>query len=377
MKRNLWIALFTVVAVVAFSVWRSVRTVPVEVDVATVEQGDIVASVSNTRAGTVNTCNRARISPMVSGQIAALRVQPGDRAERGQVLLELWNEDARAQLRLAETEKTTAIAQAEEACTSARVSQREAKRFRELLRQKMVSDEQADLIIGKANAQSAGCRAMQNMIAVSDANIALAQAYLNRTILFAPFSGVVAEVNGEVGEVVTPSPVGVVTQPAIDLIDDSCTYVSAPIDEVDTRHIRSGMSANISLDAFPGEQYSGTVRRVAPYVLDLEKQARTVEIEVEFDNPTADLLPGYSADVEVILDRHRETLKIPSQALLDNNTVFTINADGQIKQQTVRTGLQNWQETEITHGLTQGDTLVLSVDRDGVVDGASVVATVK
>ncbi|PIQ40119.1 MAG: efflux transporter periplasmic adaptor subunit, partial [Thalassolituus sp. CG17_big_fil_post_rev_8_21_14_2_50_53_8] len=81
------------------------------------------------------------------------------------------------------------------------------------------------------------------------ASVAVQQARLAQTQLRAPFAGIVAEVNGEVGEYATPSPPGVATPPAIDLIDERCLYVRAPIDEVDASVIRVGMDARVTLDA--------------------------------------------------------------------------------------------------------------------------------
>jgi HlyD family secretion protein len=92
-------------------------------------------------------------------------------------------------------------------------------------------------------------------------------------------------VNGEVGEYLTPSPPGIMTLPAIDLIDDTCLYVSAPIDEVDAAQLKIGMGGRITLDAYRGKHFTGKLRRIAPYVLALEKQARTVEVEVDFESP--------------------------------------------------------------------------------------------
>lgn len=93
--------------------------------------------------------------------------------------------------------------------------------------------------------------------------------------------------------------------PVIDLIDDNCLYVSAPIDEVDAAQLRVGQSATILLDALPQQRFPARVRRIAPYVKEVEKQARTVEIEAEFTPKPADLplLIGYSADVEVEIAR--------------------------------------------------------------------------
>jgi HlyD family secretion protein len=120
--------------------------------------------------------------------------------------------------------------------------------------------------------------------------------------LYAPFDGTVAKIVGELGEYSTPSPPGVPTPPAIDLIDDTCLYVKAPMDEVDAPKIQVGLPVRVSLDALPKQPLPGKVRRVAPYVLAVEKQARTVDVEVDFERPaTGNLLVGYSADVEIVL----------------------------------------------------------------------------
>jgi HlyD family secretion protein len=109
-------------------------------------------------------------------------------------------------------------------------------------------------------------------------------------------------------------------------------------------------------------------------VLDFEKQARTVDIEAEFDEPSANLLPGYSADVEVTLDVHVDVMRIPTQALLGNDLVLILNDDGILEEKSIQVGLRNWQVTEVIDGLAENDRIVLSIDRAGVVAGAAAVA---
>ena len=192
-------------------------------------------------------------------------------------------------------------------------------------------------------------------------------------MLRAPFAGIVAEVTGEQGEYSTPSPPGIPTPPAIDLIDDSCVYVSAPIDEVDAPKLRVGLSARIALDAYPGRHFPGRVRRIAPYVLEVEKQARTVEVEVAFVLPEKSLLAGYSADAEIVLDAHDPVLRIPTQALLGKDRVLLLQ-DGVLRERAVAVGLANWQQTEITRGLQAGDRVVVSLEKEGVKAGVRAVA---
>ena len=239
----------------------------------------------------------------------------------------------------------------------------------------LTSDELVDQAVSLAKAKTAGCDAVSASIKVSESQLAVAQATLDRTRLTAPFDGTIAEVNGELGEYITPSPVGIPTPPADDLIDASCLYVAAPIDEVDAPEIKSGMNARISLDAFSKQFFTGKVRRVAPYVLDVEKQARTVDIEVEFlsNVGNVNMLPGYSADVEIILDTRKDSLRIPTEALLEGHRVYIYDADDQtISETPVTVGLSNWKFTEVTAGLETGHQIVTSIDREGVSDGVRV-----
>ena len=147
----------------------------------------------------------------------------------------------------------------------------------------------------------------------------------------------------------------------------------APIDEVDAPRIRVEMKANISLDALVGEVFAGTVKRIAPYVLEVEKQARTVDVEVDFicQQDCENMLPGYSADVEVILDERDNVLRIPTEAILEGNKVLVFTADNLLQQREIKTGLSNWEWTQVTEGLSEGEEVVVSVEREGVEDGVA------
>ncbi|WKZ12247.1 MAG: efflux RND transporter periplasmic adaptor subunit [Gammaproteobacteria bacterium] len=372
--RNLVIVVLLVAIAAAAAAWIA-RPRPLRVVVAKVERGTVAATVANTRAGTVDACNRARLAPPLGGQIARLPVRKGDAVKKGDVLLELWNDDLRAQLELQQRDRVATQARVTETCVRAEVAEREAGRAALLREQKLIAVELAEKAVGEAGAQVAACKAARESARVAEARVEVARASLDRTILRAPFDGVVAEINGELGEFVTPSPVGIPTPPTVDVVDTSCLYISAPIDEVDAPAVKAGQRALISLDAFPGRKFPGFVRRVAPYVLDTEKQARTVEIEAEIENPQAsNLMPGYSADVEVILDTRENTLRVPTPAVIDGSRVLVLDeAAGVLHRREVKTGVASWEFTEVLEGLQEGELVVLSVDREGVGDGVRAV----
>jgi HlyD family secretion protein len=352
------------------------RSDPLQLDVVTIARGPVAETVTNTRAGTIKACDRARLAPTMGGKIELLPVKKGDRVKKGQLLLELWNQDLRAAVSLAERDAVAAESRTEQACIAARVSRQESNRVATMIERQLVSADVADKAKGDAESKEAMCRAVTQDARVSAARIDQARANLERTRLRAPFDGIVAEINGELGEFVTPSPVGIATPPAVDVVDTRCIYITAPIDEVDAPRIRKDMRARVTLDAFKDKFFPAHVRRVAPYVLELEKQARTVEVEAELEShENVDLLPGYSADMEVIIDQRDDALRIPTRALVQGESVYVLDG-GKAQLRKIKKGLANWEFTEVLEGVKAGEQVVVSIDREGLVDGVKAEAAV-
>ena len=368
-----------VVAVLAALTFSLTRPKPIAVAVAAVDTGKVETTVANTRAGSVTACRRAKLAPPLGGRIDKLLVREGDRVKAGQVLVELWNDDLSARERISVEQRGTAQAHVREACQVADNARRNAERTRALRDKGFVSEERVDQAESEARAKQAGCESARAQAKEAQARIGASRADTSRTVVKAPFDGIVAEVNGEVGEYLTPSPPGIMTLPAIDLIDDTCLYVSAPIDEVDAAQLKIGMGGRITLDAYRGKLFTGKLRRIAPYVLALEKQARTVEVEVDFESPAEirHLLVGYSADIEVVVDARDDVPRIPTSALMPGSRVLVLNADGVLEERKIETGLSNWEFTEAKGGLARGDRVVTSLEREGVKAGAKAVAEEK
>lgn len=371
-----WIRLLVTVVILAaliYAGWHFTRPDPPEVELATIARGAVESTVVNTRAGTVKACRRAKLAPASGGQIVKLWVKEGDRVKAGQPLLELWNRDLAAQRDLAARQLTTSEERRREACIMADNAKRDAARSQQLADKGFVSPQGSEDARATARARQANCDALTADIKRAQAQINVASAGLARTTLHAPFAGIVARVTGEVGEYTTPSPPGIPTPPAVDLIDDSCLYVSAPMDEVDAPKIKPGQTARITLDAVSGQTFAGTIRRVAPYVTEVEKQARTVDVEAEFDTPpTQRLLVGYSADIEAIIERRADVLRVPTQAIRQDGSVLALGADDTLELRAIKTGLANWAFTEVISGLKSGDRVLVSFDQENVKAGVQV-----
>ena len=348
---------------------------PIPVRLVSVSTGQVDLTVSNTRAGTIKACNRSRLSLPIGGQIAELFVSEGDPVKKDQVLIRLWNKDQQARFEEATARVEVAKLTVIESCRLAELNKREHKRLAGLAAKKLVSAERLDAAATKVSISAASCGKAKASRDSSIATMKLHRAILEKTELTAPFAGVIAEINGEVGEYITPSPSGVATPPAVDLIADGCLYVRAPVDEVDASAIEKGMRVHITLDAFRGEQFEGTVSRIAPYVKELEKQARTVDIDVNLVDKAQHekLLIGYSADVDVVIQQQKNTLRLPTETVIDGNKVLLYESSNEkLALKEFTPGLSNWRYTEIKAGLKDGERVLLSLDVDGAVDGALV-----
>jgi HlyD family secretion protein len=383
-RRSGWLRLLVVLVILAAAVVALRLTVfapaPVRVTVAMVTRGAVEETVTNSRAGTVKARRRAQISPEVGGRVVALPYRAGQRVPAGAVVLRLADAVPGAQLQVSQRELAAAEAQARQACLAAEQARRDVERNRTLQAQGIVASDVMDRLVTTAATQAAACDAAHGNAARARAASHLAAVDLDRTVIRAPFDAVVADVTTDVGEFVSPSPPGVPIPPILDLLDPSSLYVSAPMDEVDAGKLHAGLPVRVTLDALPGRQLAGRVTRVAPYVVDREQQNRTVEIEVELADRTvsAALLPGTSADVEVILAVRPDVLRIPTPALIEEKRVLALVGEagkvGSLVERTVTIGLRNWDFTEIRQGLAAGDRVVLSLDREGVENGAKAVA---
>ncbi len=372
--RRILIALIAFALIAAAIGWFT-RPKPIPVRFHDVAAGTVEATLANTRAGTIEACQRTKLSTIMGGRIEYLGVKEGDRVKKGQLLLKLWNDDQQAQRTLALAQRDLARQRIGEACTLAANAAREAERITKLRKDGFVSISREEQARAEADAKQAACATAKADVTQAEARVRVTEVEQGRIALYAPFDGTVAKIVGEVGEYSTPSPPGVPTPPAIDLIDDSCLYVKAPMDELDAPKIHPGQSVRIRLDAYANRVFDGKVKRVAPYVTAVEKQARTVDVEVDFVAPdeAKGLLVGYSADVEILLERRDNVTRIPTATLQEGSRVLLLGADDKLEARQVKPGLANWEFTEVLAGLAAGDRIVLSLEKEGVKAGARVI----
>ncbi|MCB9891501.1 MAG: efflux RND transporter periplasmic adaptor subunit [Planctomycetes bacterium] len=351
-----------------FTVWRDE---PIPVRVVRVERGLVEATVVNSKAGTVRARCRAKISPGTSGIVVAVEARRGQHVGAGDPLLRIDDAIPLARWNVARAAVSVAEAQHMRSCLAAERARHELEHNRRLATSRVVSEDLLEELETRYDQAVAECTALQAEVEHQQANVALTLAELDKCTLRAPFEAIVAEDSVEVGEWATPS-IELVQAPALfDLIDPTSLYVSAPMDEVDAAKIVLGQTVRVTIDAYPDRTFTGKVARIAPYVLDRELSNRTLEIEVVLDDQefSKTLLPGTSADVEVLLTRREDVLRVPTFALLEGDRVLVVEGD-HLVERTLKTGMRNWDFVEVLDGLREGDDVVLSLESKEVQAGA-------
>jgi len=349
---------------------------PIEVRIGPVERGVVESTVTNSKAGTVEARRRSRIAAEIGGRVIEIVHREGALVVTGEPLIRLSRVSQAARLDLANQGVAVGLSRLEDACLMRDRASRELKRTQRLAANNVASEDRLDALQYSYDSARIACETAKAELAQARARRDAAEAELSKTVISAPFNGIIAEVNVEVGEWVTPSPPLLTSPPVIDLIDPTSIFVSAPMDEVDSGAIRAGLAVKLTVDSRPGETFAGTVSRVAPYVLDQEAQNRTLEIEISIDDAevAASLLPGTSADAEVILEKRSLVLRIPTSALLRGRTVLVLT-DGRLVEREVRLGLRNWQFAEVLNGLALGEQVVVSLDKIEIEPGVRAIAS--
>jgi HlyD family secretion protein len=279
------------------------------------------------------------------------------------------------QAALAQAQITLSRKRVDEACIAAVNAEKEAKRQGEL-REGLRLDQPRRSRRTEAEVRRAACNTAKADVAQAEAKFKATRVEQGRVALYAPFDGTVAKIVGELGEYSTPSPPGVPTPPAIDLIDDSCLYVKAPMDEVDAPE-DPDWPAGAHHARRPARQGICPARCGASHPMSRrsKKQARTVDIEVDFDQPeeAGKLLVGYSADVEIILAGRDKVLRIPTAAIQEGGKVLVFNADsGKLEERRSRPAWPTGNTPRVLEGLQAGERIVTSLDKEGVKAGAKV-----
>ena len=373
------LAIAIVLIAIAAAAFFFVQPKPPPANIATVRRGDLSASVNAT--GKVRSKRTARLSLPLSGIVASIAKHEGDDVNTGDVILSLRADDttrrvqqaelnlksrqldlARAkaaprdediQIAQANLKKATLAAAAAEAAYNANPTQQNDA-ARQLT--------QADLDIARAtfNRTTNGptqeeLDALQNAITSAQLDLDSAKQALAQTRLTAPFTSTVTDMLVNEGELV-----GGGAQLAA-VADLTALEFDADIDEIDVANVQVGQSAEIRLDAFPGEKLNGKLTRLFPSASS-QRGSTVYSAIIDFDAKGLKVRPGMGASLKVLTVEKQGVLLVPNRSIKSVGTRKAVHvlAPGEPRDVIVETGVTDGNETEIVSGANEGDQVQLN-----------------
>ncbi|MCS7068415.1 MAG: efflux RND transporter periplasmic adaptor subunit [Meiothermus sp.] len=377
------------------------------VETATVQQGVFRVSVSG--PGTLEPVQSLAVKPAVNGTVLKLPTV-GDRVQKGQLIVQLDPtnytralENARLALQKAQAnldklraDQASAQATNRQSVASAEVAYANARRDLEAARTNLQATQklydlggasaqslqsardayakaQAALEVAQVNLNTArqalSLRSSANAQDLRNAQIAVEQARLEvknaeenlaATKIYAPFDGVVSEVNAQVGSIGVGATVSNSTA-LLTLIDDSSLNLPAQIDESEIARVKVGQKVEVTLDAFSGETFEGKVTAIAPKA-QIQQNIAFFYVTVNIPNPERKLRPGMSAEGEIVIEEIQGALTVPKRAVQtvrNRAYVDVLQPDGSKETVRVVLGPDDGVNQVIREGLQPGQTVVL------------------
>jgi HlyD family secretion protein len=394
-RHPIWSAI--ILLVLLFSLYRIIRPTPHDYEYMseTVTRGEVVRKVS--ASGKVRALNTIKVGTEVSGQVTKVYVDFNSPVKAGQVLAEI--DPTRVRARVQQSEAQVALARAGLQQTVANVARARSEleiQDRDFARQKALAERgfvsKAGLDIAESKLNSAR-NALQVALAQTQsgnaqisqgtAELSSARLDLNRTVIIAPASGVIINKLVEPGTTVAAS---FQTPNLFEIAADTTKMqVEASVDEADIGQIREGQAVNFTVDSYPDTVFRAKVRQVRQAPVEAQNVVSYLVI-IDVDNLDGKLLPGMTANVEIITSVKSNVTRVPTNALrfrprIADRPASTENASSapnkkvpprpavyvarddpyRPKRTFIRTGLQGDEYTEVISGVKAGDNVLIRV----------------
>ena len=396
-KRTKWslagVVIIVIVAVGALAAAKSGKK-GVEDRMEAVEPRDLVASV--TASGQVRPQTKVDISSDITGKITQLAVREGQMVAKGQLLVQIDPEQARAAVDRVTASLASARAQAAQARASLIQAERSYERTAAIRKTnaQLVSDEQLEQLRTQVDVNRAMLEAAQQQVAQAQAQLNDARTSLGKTTLYAPMAGRVTRLNVEAGETAIMGTLNKDAATILTISDMSVLETRVKVDETDVARIAIGDSAVVQVDAFPDTTFVGRVTRISnsslrgaasPGAAGAD-QAVDYEVTIQLMNAPAEVRPDFSATAKIVTDVRTKVLSIPIIALTvrededvakgdtavglgkarparevgkrDVEGVFVVGADNKVTFRPVRVGIAGEKHFEVLSGLKAGEKIV-------------------
>jgi RND family efflux transporter MFP subunit len=352
-NKLVWLAITVAGAVVLFAV---IGKKPILVKITELKPGELRVIVNATTTSTIQSETEVTLSAQRTGRVVMLPVKEGDVVRKDALIarLDLTEEAVQSESVLGQSKATFDEAG------------KNLQRMEDLFAKGMVAQQDLDAVRRTYEVAKSQYEAAREDMQVKK----------NYSVIRAPFDGVVSKKYTEVGELLIPG------KQIVTIVNPDRIYVLATIDEVDVGRLKLGQPVAITVDAFPGEKFEGTIRRISPIVSGGKLETRTADVWIYFNKKDARMKPGMSADIEILIATLTDVLSVPSQAIIDREGKKQVyvaegsplkpGATAVARLTPVEIGESNWIASEIKSGLKKGNYVVTTPETAGLKDGVKV-----
>jgi len=332
-------------------------TGPVKVAVVPVQVGKIAHNVWGT--GEVSALDAVDVVPEVSGRLERLRlpdgalIEEGVKVQKGEVVAVIERDRYEAAVKSAEAAVAVARASYERAKVNLADARREKDRWTGLLEGGAGTDQQLDRAVTAFERTQAELNLAQAQIKQAEAALEQMNVNLDEATIEAPFSGVVSRKYVDEGAYVGPA------TPLFKLVDIHQVEITGGVTDRHYPKLRVGETrAELEVDAYPGEKFTGCLSRVRP---ELDRVTRTVAVTICVPNEDGRLKPGMYARIKLVLEERNHVPLVPDEALISfqgETRVYVVN-QGKAHTREVRIGLEEGNLNEVLDGLQPGEKVVV------------------
>lgn len=325
----------------------SEESLPVAVEVEKVKLTDIADTIVVN--GIISPKQDVSVSPKTAGKVSGVYAKVGEPVKKGDLLLQLETTELQVQLRQAQASLELAKANLAKMQVSFQNANLNLERMKKLYEEGAVSLTQYETAQLQVNTSLQDIKALQSQIAQMEANVDLIRTQLSNASVVSPISGIVAAVNVDAGEMVSPS------LPVVSVVDTSTVLVKVKIAESEINFVKTGVPVKIRVDALDKE-FTGRVSSVSP----VADQTKTFPVEIAIDNPEGELKGGMFAEAQFEKNRKEKVLVIPLSAVVQKgDACYVYIVENNIaKQRQIELGVRNNTHAEVISGLAEGETIV-------------------
>lgn len=371
------------------------RKAPVRYRSAAVERGPVISLVTAT--GTINPVVSVQVGTQVSGMIKSLHADFNSVVKAGDIVAMIDPEPFKARRDQAASNLEMSKANVARTRTDLAQRKRELDRVKSLVAQEFVSQNDVDVAATNFQAAEAQVNVAGAQVKQAEAALNAAELDLKYTVIRSPVNGIVVARNVEVGQTIAAS----FATPNLFLIalDLTKMQVDTNVSESDIGGITEGKEATFTVDAYPGHQFSGTIRQVRLAPINVQNVV-TYNVVVNVDNQDLRLKPGMTANVSIVVAQREAVLKVPNAALRFtppgagqadrstsggksskgrsgeqaaaagrgatalSRTIWKQGASGELESMLVQTGISDGLATEVVSDeLSEGALVVVGIER--------------